>query len=227
MAWRSTSRHARPQGRGALKAAYADLLSEMSEVRRHRYADTLENTRLTALVDALTVQVSRLQGELTVARVELQQARTAPVQRDPSIAVLAAEAAELRAAVVGQQTVLESLSVRLAELLDRDLAREAAARAAAAVAVTPVALPLPLPLPQPVEVAAPAQDEPVRSQPEVEAPAAAVIHIAGPIEAAVAPLPPADAEPDDLALLRLRLVRAQAAAAAVEPEVAVPSSATP
>ncbi len=41
----------------------------------------------------------------------------------------------------------------------------------------------------------------------------------------MAPLPPADPELDDLALLRLRLVRAQNAAAVAEP--AVPTSATP
>jgi hypothetical protein len=214
MAWRSTSRHARPKGRGALKSAYADLLSEMGDVRRHRYADTLENTRLTALVDALTVQVSRLQGELSAVRAELQQARTTPQQRDPYVAVLAAEAAELRGAVASQQSVLETLTARIVELLDRDAAREAAAAPAPAVLATE-AVPVPAAV-EPPPVAAPAAPAPA---PEP------VIRLAEPIEATVAPLPPADPELDDLALLRLRLVRAQAAAAAAEP--AVPSSATP
>ena len=225
MAWRSSSRHARPKGRSSLKAAYADLLSEMGDVRRHRYADTLENTRLTALVDALTVQVSRLQGELSGVRAELQQARTVTQQPDPSMAVLAAEAAELRTAVAAQQSVLEILTARIGDLLDRDLAREAAARAAAEAAAAPSGL----------VAVAPAEPGPVVApEPVVEAAPAPVIHLAEPIEATVAPLPPADPDLDDLddlALLRLRLVRAQAAAAATGaatlPEPAVPSSATP
>lgn len=222
MAWRSPSRHARPKGRGALKAAYADLQAEMGDVRRHRYADTLENTRLTALVDALTVQVSRLQGELSSVRAELQAARTAPQQRDPYVAVLAAEAAELRGAVAAQQSVLETLTARIGDLLDRDAAREAAAAAAAAAAsataraaeaTVPAALAEPPAAPaEPVAAPAPVGAEPV-------------IHLAEPIEATMAPLPPADPELDDLALLRLRLVRAQNAAAVAEQPV--PTSATP
>ena len=230
MAWRSPSRHARPKGRGALKAAYADLQAEMGDVRRHRYADTLENTRLTALVDALTVQVSRLQGELSTVRAELQAARTAPQQRDPYVAVLAAEAAELRSAVAGQQSVLELLSARIGELLDRDAARdarevalrEAAARDAEARAAAEQALAaataaeatVPAVLAEPPAPVAPVHAEPV-------------IHLAEPVEALAAPEP--EQEPDDLALLRLRLVRAQAAAGAApgQPAGAVPSSATP
>lgn len=230
MAWRSPSRHARPKGRGALKAAYADLQAEMGDVRRHRYADTLENTRLTALVDALTVQVSRLQGELSTVRAELQAARTAPQQRDPYVAVLAAEAAELRSAVAGQQSVLELLSARIGELLDRDAARdarevalrEAAARDAEARAAAEQALAsataaeatVPAVLAEPPAPVAPVHAEPV-------------IHLAEPVEALAATEP--EQEPDDLALLRLRLVRAQAAAGATagQPAGAVPSSATP
>ena len=209
MAWRSPSRHARPKGRGAIKAAYADLQAEMGDVRRHRYADTLENTRLTALVDALTVQVSRLQGELSSVRAELQAARTAPQQRDPYVAVLAAEAAELRSAVAGQQSVLETLTARIGDLLDRDAAREAAAAAAAAAtvraaeAIVPAALAQP-PVAEPVAPVEPAAAPvPVGVEP--------VIHLAEPIEATVAPLPPADPELDDLALLRLALRRPAAA----------------
>lgn len=217
MAWRTPSRHARPKGRGALKAAYADLQAEMGDVRRHRYADTLENTRLTALVDALTVQVSRLQGELSSVRAELQAARTAPQQRDPYVAVLAAEAAELRSAVAAQQSVLETLTARIGDLLDRDIAREAAAAAASAATVRAAEATVPAALAEP----------PVAPVEPVAAPAAVepVIHLAEPIEATMAPLPPADPELDDLALLRLRLVRAQNAAAVAEP--AVPTSATP
>lgn len=219
MAWRSPSRHARPKGRGALKAAYADLQAEMGDVRRHRYADTLENTRLTALVDALTVQVSRLQGELSSVRAELQAARTAPQQRDPYVAVLAAEAAELRGAVAAQQSVLETLTARIGDLLDRDAAREAAAAAAAAAASATA---------RAAEATVPAAlAEPPAASVEPVAPVGAepVIHLAEPIEATMAPLPPADPELDDLALLRLRLVRAQNAAAVAEQPV--PTSATP
>ncbi len=217
MAWRTPSRHARPKGRGALKAAYADLQAEMGDVRRHRYADTLENTRLTALVDALTVQVSRLQGELSSVRAELQAARTAPQQRDPYVAVLAAEAAELRSAVAAQQSVLETLTARIGDLLDRDVAREAAAAAASAATVRAAEATVPAALAEPPV----APVEPVAAPPAAEP----VIHLAEPIEATMAPLPPADPELDDLALLRLRLVRAQNAAAVAEP--AVPTSATP
>jgi hypothetical protein len=228
MAWRSSSRHARPKGRGALKAAYADLQAEMGDVRRHRYADTLENTRLTALVDALTVQVSRLQGELSSVRAELQAARTAPQQRDPAVAQLAAEAAELRSAVAGQQSVLELLTARIGELLDRDAARdareaelrEAAAREAAARAAVELALA--------AETTAEATMPAVLAEPVPSAePAAPVIHLAEPVEALAAGEREGEPEPDDLALLRLRLVRAQAAAASAAPAQPLPSSATP
>ncbi len=120
MAWRSSSKHSRPSGRGALKAAYADLHTELGEVRRHRYADSLESARLTALADALSVQVSRLTGELSSVRRELHESRTAPQVRDPYVEVLAAEAAELRAAVASQQAVLVELTARIGELLARE-----------------------------------------------------------------------------------------------------------
>ena len=119
MAWRSPSKHSRPTGRGALKAAYADLHRELGEVRRHRYADSLESARLTALADALSLQVSRLSGELSSVRRELQDARTAPQVRDPYVEVLASEAADLRTAVTAQQAVLVELTARITELLER------------------------------------------------------------------------------------------------------------
>jgi hypothetical protein len=230
MAWRSPSRHARPKGRGALKAAYADLQAEMGDVRRHRYADTLENTRLTALVDALTVQVSRLQGELSTVRAELQAARTAPQQRDPYLATLAAEAAELRGAVAGQQSVLELLTARIGELLDRDAAREAREtelrEAAARDAAARVAAELALESATAAEATVPA----VLAEPPapVEAPHhEPVIHLAEPVEALAADEAEPASEPDDLALLRLRLVRAQAAAGSASgaPAAALPTSA--
>jgi hypothetical protein len=177
MASRSSSKHARPAGRGALKAAYADLLGELAEVRRHRYADTLEISRLTALVDALTIQVSRLHGELSSVRHELHDARVSPPRRDPYVEVLAVEAAELRAAVSAQQSVLVELTARIVALLDRG----------------PDVVPLPVPEAVPIPV--------VEHSDQV----VVLTDAAGPF-AAAAPSFVGD-QLDDLALLRLRLIR--------------------
>ncbi|MFN8168481.1 MAG: hypothetical protein U0S36_06830 [Candidatus Nanopelagicales bacterium] len=214
MAWRSSpSRHARPSGRGALKAAYADLQHELGEVRRHGYADSLEIARLTALVDALTAQTSRLHGELSSVRRELQDARTAPPRRDPYVEVLAVEAAELRSVVAAQQLVLVELTDRIGLLLDREAARaaadaaaaEAAARAADAAAAAAAAEPTP--------TAAPEQDDHLDD--------GHVVHLTD-VRPFAAETPSfVDDDLDDLALLRLRMIR-QTLTADAEPAAAAP-----
>lgn len=219
MAWRSSSsKHARPAGRGALKAAYADLQHELGEVRRHRYSDSLEISRLTALVDALTAQTSRLHGELSSVRRELQDARTAPPRRDPYVEVLASEAAELRSVVAAQQLVLVELTDRIGLLLDREAARaaadEAAAQAAQAAAEAERA--------RAAEVAVEAPPV-AEAGDEVEATDddGHVVHLTD-VRPFAAETPSfVDDELDDLALLRLRMIR-QTLTADAEPAAAAP-----
>lgn len=219
MAWRSgSSKHARPSGRGALKAAYADLQHELGEVRRHGYADSLEIARLTALVDALTAQTSRLHGELSSVRRELQDARTAPPRRDPYVEVLASEAAELRSVVAAQQLVLVELTDRIGLLLDREAARSAADAAAAETAAREAAA-----------ARAAAAQAAAPEAPEAEQAAehdehvddGHVVHLTD-VRPFAAETPSfVDDDLDDLALLRLRMIR-QTLTADAEPAAAAP-----
>jgi len=119
MARRRSARHTRPTGRRGLEAAYATLEDEVSSLRVQRYADHLELVRLTALVEGLVSHVQRLAIELAELRRELQLARTAPQERDPAVAQLAAQVADLRATVATQQSMLSELSGRLLDVMSR------------------------------------------------------------------------------------------------------------
>lgn len=138
MARRPVPRHARPRGRGALESAYSALVAELSEVRSDRYADHLELTRLTAMVDGLSAAITRLSLELAEIRAELRAARAvAPVDlRDPVVEMLADQASDLRATVAAQQASLNDLTARIVELLSR-AAPETPEPAAQAVAPHP------------------------------------------------------------------------------------------
>ena len=119
MARRRSARHTRPTGRRALEASLAQLEDDVSALRAQRYADHLELVRLTALVEGLVSHVQRLAIELAEMRRDLQIARTAPQQRDPAVAQLAAQVADLRATVALQQSMLSELSGRLLDVMGR------------------------------------------------------------------------------------------------------------
>ncbi len=119
MARRRSARHTRPTGRRALEASHAQLEDDVSALRAQRYADHLELVRLTALVEGLVSHVQRLAIELAEMRRDLQIARTAPQQRDPAVAQLAAQVADLRATVALQQSMLSELSGRLLDVMGR------------------------------------------------------------------------------------------------------------
>jgi hypothetical protein len=119
MARRRSARHTRPTGRRALEASHAQLEDDVSALRTQRYADHLELVRLTALVEGLVSHVQRLAIELAEMRRDLQVARTAPQQRDPAVAQLAAQVADLRATVATQQSMLSELSGRLLDVMGR------------------------------------------------------------------------------------------------------------
>jgi hypothetical protein len=119
MSGRRSARHSRPTGRRGLEQAHVALQDDVSRLRTERYADHLEVVRLTALVEGLVSHVQRLAVELAQLRRELQIARTAPQQRDPAVAQLAAEVADLRATAAIQQTLLSDLSGRLLDVMSR------------------------------------------------------------------------------------------------------------
>ncbi len=119
MARRRSARHTRPTGRRALEASHAQLEDDVSSLRAQRYADHLELVRLTALVEGLVSHVQRLAIELAEMRRDLQIARTAPQQRDPAVAQLAAQVADLRATVAVQQSMLSELGGRLLDVMGR------------------------------------------------------------------------------------------------------------
>jgi len=144
MARRRSARHARPTGRGALAAAYTTLEVDVARLRSTTYTDHLELIRLSALVDGLIAQVTRLTTELAEMRRELHAARSAPAQPDPYAEMLAAQVTELRATVATQQAMLADLTRRMIDLLEH-LEATAAAAAASAAAPAPVVPDPPVP----------------------------------------------------------------------------------
>jgi hypothetical protein len=219
----STARHARPKGRGAIEAAYAGLRTEISSLRSDRYTDHLELTRLAALVEGLAVTVAQLSRELAEVRLALHEARSAPAQRDPAIEVLAAQAADLRAASAAQYEHMATLTARIG-----DLTAEVARRPVAPLEVsapTPAVASYPAVPAEaaPVEVAAPAS-VPV----EVAAPPPVPVEVAPPIPAAdwaPAPAPQPVAAPE--AASPPRPVASLLAGLASRPPVPVRAPASP
>ncbi|MFN8148741.1 MAG: hypothetical protein U0R76_14940 [Candidatus Nanopelagicales bacterium] len=136
MARRPASRHALPRGRRGLQAANTALQKDLAALRMTRWSDQLEMLRLEALADSLTSHVARLSTDLADVRQELQVARTTPPARDPYIAELAAQAAELRATVATQEALLADLTARFHALIaevHEGRAREAAQAEAARI----------------------------------------------------------------------------------------------
>ncbi len=183
-----------------MAAAYTNLEVDVARLRSAGYSDHLELIRLTALVDGLLGQVTRLSTELAEMRRELHAARMAPVPADPRVELLAGQVAELRATVATQQAMLADLTRRVLDLLTHLEAQASAAAAASAARpapapvapvatayVAPAAAPAPpAPAPAPhVDLATPRPD-----------PAAGRGHAAQ-----------ADDALDDETVLRLRLIR--------------------
>jgi uncharacterized coiled-coil protein SlyX len=202
MARRRSARHARPTGRGALAAAYTALEVDVSRLRSTTYADHLELVRLSALVDGLVAQVTRLTTELGEMRRELRAARSAPAQPDPYAEMLAAQVTELRATVATQQAMLADLTRRMIDLLEHLEATAAAAASSAGSAAAPPSSAVLSVDPPPAP--APAPERPLPSSYPVD----------------VAPTPPrpdpasrpgqlaaTDEALDDETVLRLRLIR--------------------
>jgi len=188
-----------------MAAAYTNLEVDVARLRSAGYSDHLELIRLTALVDGLLGQVTRLSTELAEMRRELQAARTAPAPTDPRVELLAGQVVELRATVATQQAMLADLTRRVLDLLTHLEAQASAA--AAASAVHPSAAPE---APVPPTYAAPAA--PVASAPPVAPAPAPVPHVdlASPRAddaAGRAHVPQADDALDDETVLRLRLIR--------------------
>lgn len=125
------SRHVRPQGRGALEMAYAVLQRDLARISSAGYSDHLELIRLSALAEGLLRQIQRLSTEMAEVRRELQEARTAPPQRDPYVEVLAAQVAELRSTVATQQEMLSEVNSQLLDVAGRLDHQESATRAEA------------------------------------------------------------------------------------------------
>ena len=204
MARRRSARHARPTGRGALAAAYTALEVDVSRLRSTTYADHLELVRLSALVDGLVAQVTRLTTELGEMRRELHAARSAPAQPDPYAEMLAAQVTELRATVATQQAMLADLTRRMIDLLEHLEATAAAAASSAGSAAAPPSSAVLSVDPPPAPAPAPAPERPLPSSYPVD----------------VAPTPPrpdpasrpgqlaaTDEALDDETVLRLRLIR--------------------
>jgi uncharacterized coiled-coil protein SlyX len=223
MARRPASRHARPRGRGPLRAANSRLLDDVARLRSSGHADHLELVRLGALVEGLLAQLQRMHADLADLRRDLQAARRAPAVRDPEVEALARQVAELRATVATQQSTLSELTGRLIDAMARvEHAQQAppltslppvpAGPVTTPPAVPPPAVPAAAPL-QPVTAATPRADEPAYAM--ALASAAGVEMAAGgrPAAATAGPAPrsprePApDAAPDDETVLRLRLIR--------------------
>ncbi len=232
MARRPSSRHALPRGRRGLQAANTALQKDLASLRMTRWSDQLEMLRLEALADSLATHVARLSTDLADVRQELQVARTTPPARDPYIAELAAQAAELRATVATQEALLADLTARFHALIaevHEGRAREAAqaeaarvdaeraaaaAQAAAEAAAAAAAAPVPAPAP-PVLVDLGSGRPPVTGPapvPELEPLFAAALSV----PAGESAPPPSAARPiaslsdggiDDETVRRLRLIR--------------------
>jgi uncharacterized coiled-coil protein SlyX len=200
MARRRSARHARPTGRGALAAAYTALEVDVARLRSTTYTDHLELVRLSALVDGLIAQVTRLTTELGDMRRELHAARSAPAQPDPYAEMLAAQVTELRATVATQQAMLADLTRRMIDLLEHLEATAAAAASSAGPPAAPPSSAVPSgeppapPAPEPpVPTAYPADAAPSTPRPD---PASRPGQLAATDEAL-----------DDETVLRLRLIR--------------------
>ena len=236
MARRPASRHALPRGRAGLQAANTALQKDLAALRMTRWSDQLELLRLESLADGLASHVARLSTDLAEVRQELQVARTTPPARDPYIAELAAQAAELRATVATQEALLADLTARFHALIaevHEGRAREAAqaeaarvdaeraaaaAQAAAESAAAAAAAPLAPPPAPPVLVDLGSGRPPVAGPepvPELEPLFAAVGALSVPPGEAVAASPSqarpvaslADGGIDDETVRRLRLIR--------------------
>ncbi len=234
MARRPASRHALPRGRRGLQAANTALQKDLASLRMTRWSDQLEMLRLEALADSLATHVARLSTDLADVRQELQVARTTPPARDPYIAELAAQAAELRATVATQEALLADLTARFHALIaevHEGRAREAAqaeaaridaeraaaaAQAAAEAAAAAAAAPAPAPAPAP-----PVLVDLGSGRPPVEGPAPVpelepLFAAALSVPAGESAPPPSAARPiaslsdggiDDETVRRLRLIR--------------------
>jgi hypothetical protein len=168
-----------------MAAAFATLEVDVARLRSAGYSDHLELIRLTALVDGLLAQITRLSAELAEIRRELHAARSAPAPSDPRVELLAGQVGELRATVATQQAMLADLTRRVLDLLTH---LEAQASAAAATALRPAPAPVAPEPPAPhVDLATPRPD-PV-------------------VSAAGGRVAQADDALDDETVLRLRLIR--------------------
>jgi outer membrane murein-binding lipoprotein Lpp len=195
MARRRSARHARPTGRGALAAAYTTLEGDVARLRSTGYSDHLELIRLTALVDGLVAQITRLGMELAEMRRELHAARAVPAPADPRVELLTAQVSELHATVATQQAMLADLTRRVLDLLTHLEVQ------ATAVAVASAAPPAPSPVPSAPPAYAPAP------APAPAAPAADPASLRPESAVSRAPVPRADDALDDETVLRLRLIR--------------------
>ena len=233
MARRPASRHALPRGRRGLQAANTALQKDLAALRMTRWSDQLEMLRLEALADSLTSHVARLSTDLADVRQELQVARTTPPARDPYIAELAAQAAELRATVATQEALLADLPARFhaliaevhegrareaaqAEAARIDAERAAAAAQAAAEAAAAAAVPVPAPAPAPPVLVDLGSGRPPVTGPEPVPDLEPLFAAALSVPAGEIAPPPSQARPvaslsdggiDDETVRRLRLIR--------------------
>jgi hypothetical protein len=214
MARRRPARHARPAGRGARAAAISALEGDVARLRSAGYSDQLELIRLSAVVDALAVQVTRLTVELGGLRREVHTVRTAPTQPDPSAEMLAGQVIELRATVATQQAMLSDLTWRMIDLLGHLEATAAAAPGAgAAASETSPAADSPGPSAYPAALTPAPQAPPGQPSPAPPLPTPPHVDRSGPpaTPAATAALPgqlaATDESLDDETVLRLRLIR--------------------
>jgi hypothetical protein len=182
-----------------MAAAFATLEVDVARLRSAGYSDHLELIRLTALVDGLLAQITRLSAELAEIRRELHAARSAPAPSDPRVELLAGQVGELRATVATQQAMLADLTRRVLDLLTH---LEAQASAAAATALRPAPAPV-----------APEQTAYARPPAAPPAPSPAPhVDLATPrpdpvVSAAGGRVAQADDALDDETVLRLRLIR--------------------
>jgi hypothetical protein len=180
-----------------MAAAYTNLEVDVARLRSAGYSDHLELIRLTALVDGLLGQVTRLSTELAEMRRELHAARMAPAPADPRVELLAGQVAELRATVATQQAMLADLTRRVLDLLTHLEAQASAAAAASAAR------------PEPAPVAAAYAAPAAAPAPPAPAPAPHVDLATPRVDATGGRghLPQADDALDDETVLRLRLIR--------------------
>ncbi len=186
-----------------MAAAYTNLEVDVARLRSAGYSDHLELIRLTALVDGLLGQVTRLSAELAEMRRELHAARTAPAPVDPRVELLAGQVSELRATVATQQAMLADLTRRVLDLLTHLEAQASAAVAASAARQEPAA---PVPPTYAEPPATPPAPAPVAPAPSP----APQVDLATPRPDAAATgrhVSQADDALDDETVLRLRLIR--------------------